>query len=192
MIDWWNALSIDLKVFYGIGLMALTVTVLQMLLTLVGLSGNPVDIDLEFDGPDTHHSSGIGLFSSQTIAAFFLGFGWVGGIARTSGLNLIGSVALALVVGVGLMFIMLFMLRALLRLQSSGNLQYANAIGEEATVYVTIPGDNLGGGQIQVQIQGRLTTADARKLTPGSLAPGLKVHVVGLDGPTSFMVEPLT
>ncbi len=192
MIDWWNALSVDLKIFYGIGLTALVVTVIQMLLTLIGLGGDTVDVDLEFDGPDANHTSGIGLFSSQTIAAFFLGFGWVGGMARTAGLNLLSAALIALVIGVALMFVMLFMLRALLSLQSNGNLNYATAIGSEATVYVTIPGSNQdGGGQIQVQIQGRLTTAEARKVTAGSIAPGTKVRIVATAGPTSFVIEPL-
>ena len=192
MIDWWNALSVDLKVFYGIGILALTVTVIQMLLTLIGLGGDAVDLDLEFDGPDANHTSGIGLFSSQTIAAFFLGFGWVGAIARASNLSLLLSVLTAFGVGVLLMFAMLYLLRALLSLQATGPLDYRNAVGQEATVYVTIPGDNQdGGGQVQVTIQGRLTTATARKTTPGAVAPGAKVRVVAMSGPTAFVVEPL-
>lgn len=192
MIDWWNALTLDLKIFYGIGILSLTVTVVQMLLTLIGLGGEAVDLDLEFDGPNAEHSSGIGLFSSQTIAAFFLGFGWVGAIARSAELSLIASLLTAFAVGVVLMFVMLFLLRALMSLQSKGNLDYASAVGSEGTVYVTVPGDNQdGGGQVQVLISGRLTTAAARKLAPGPITPGAKVRIVALSGPTAFVVEPL-
>lgn len=193
MTEWWQSLSTDLHIFYGIGLVAMIFTVIQLSLTLIGLGGDSVDVDLEFDGPESQHSSGIGLFSSQAISAFLLGFGWVGAITRSSGVGLALAIIMAFVVGVGLMFLMVYMLRALLRLQSNGNLDYKNAIGQEAVVYVTLPGDNQdGGGQIQVMIQGRLRTASARKIDPGMITPGEKVRVVDMSGPTAFVVEPVS
>tara|TARA_R110002094_G_scaffold30916_2_gene43294 strand:+ start:304 stop:885 length:582 start_codon:yes stop_codon:yes gene_type:complete len=193
MTTWWQSLPTDLQIFYGIGSIALLFTVVQMLLTLIGLGGEAVDLDLEFDGPDTQHSSGIGLFSTQTISAFLLGFGWVGGLTRASGMGLALTVVVAFVVGVALMFLMVYMLRGLLRLQSKGNLDYSSAIGEEAVVYVTIPGSNNDeGGQIQVMIQGRLKTASARKASAGALKPGDKVKIVAVTNASTFVVEGLT
>lgn len=193
MTDWWQSLPLDQQIFYGIGIISLLITVIQMLLTLIGLGAESVDLDLEFDGADAEHSSGIGLFSSQTISAFLLGFGWVGAITRSSGAALTLSILAALLVGIGLMFVMFFLLRALMGLQSKGNLDYKSAIGQEAAVYVTLPGGNQdGGGQIQVTIQSRLTTAMARKISPGSIGPGQKVKIVEMAGPTSFVVEPVS
>lgn len=191
MIDWWTNLETPLQVFYGIGVVALGLTILQTLLALLGMG-----IDGFFDlfhidvgAPD---ASGLGLFSSHTISAFFLGFGWGGVLGLEGGLNVVAATLIGTASGLALMFAMFFMLRALLRLQSSGNLEYGSAIGSEATVYVTIPGDNHdGGGQIQVTIQGRLVTASARKRGTGAIAPGEKVRITGLDGPTSFYVEDL-
>jgi membrane protein implicated in regulation of membrane protease activity len=78
----------------------------------------------------------------------------------------------------------------MLKLQAKGNLDYSSAIGQEGTVYVTIPGgDEDGGGQIQINIQGRYTTASARKVSPGSLKPGQRVKVTGVNGPAFFVVE---
>ncbi len=189
MTTWWQSLPTDLQIFYGIGGIALLFTVIQTILTLVGLGGEAVDLD--FDGPGAQHSSGVGLFSAQTISAFLLGFGWIGGMTRSSGVGLLLTVVVAFIVGVGLMFLMVYLLRALLRLQSKGNLDYRNAVGEEAVVYVTIPGDNQdGGGQIQLMIQGRLKTASARRTSSGILKPGDKVRVVAVSG-NSYVVEPV-
>lgn len=191
MIDWWNTLDLSLQVFYCIGIVALGLTILQTLLALLGMGveGFFDFFHIDIGSPD---ASGLGLFSSHTVSAFFLGFGWGGVLAIESGLSLAAASAIGTVSGLVLMFAMFFMLRALLRLQSSGNLEYDSAIGSEATVYVTIPGDNHdGGGQIQVTIQGRLVTASARKRESGAIAPGEKVRIISLDGPTSFYVEAL-
>lgn len=192
MIDWWTNLTPELKVFYGIGILALLVVALQTLLTLVGFDSDGVDAGFDVDLGDIDHGTGIGLFSSQTIAAFFLGFGWVGVAALKSGFSVLVGGIMAFAFGVGAMFAMLYMIRGMLKLQSRGNLNYQSAVGQEGTVYVTIPGNNEdGGGQIQVNIQGRLTTAAARKASEGALNPGQRVRVTGVTGPTSFIVEPL-
>lgn len=189
MIDWWTSLATPLQIFYGIGIVALVLTVLQTLLALLGMGieGFFDLLHIDIGSPD---ASGLGLFSSHTISAFFLGFGWGGVLAMEGGLGPLASTLVGSGSGLTLMFTMFFLLRGLLRLQSSGNLEYGSAVGSEATVYVTIPGDNHdGGGQIQVTIQGRLVTASARKREPGPIAPGEKVRITRLDGPTSFYVE---
>ncbi|MEM1223012.1 MAG: hypothetical protein AAGH40_09635 [Verrucomicrobiota bacterium] len=193
MIEWWDALTTELKVFYGIGILALLVVATQMMLTLFGFdSDGSADGAFDVNLGDVDHGSGIGLFSSQTLAAFFLGFGWVGVAAIKSGFSVLVGGLLAFGFGLLAMFGMLYMLRGLLRLQSKGNLDYQNAVGSEATVYVTIPGgDEDGGGQIELMLQGRLTTAQARKTTEGALKPGDRVRIVDVSKQNTYTVEPL-
>jgi membrane protein implicated in regulation of membrane protease activity len=187
MTDWWNNLTPELSVFYGIGLISLLVVVIQMLMTLVGF-----DADVNLDVGDIDAGTGIGLFSLQTLGAFFLGFGWMGVAAISNGASVMIGVLLAALCGVCAMLAMFYMIKALLRLQSNGNLDYSSVIGQEGKVYVTLPGnDKDGGGQIEIMIQGRLTTASARKQSEGPLKPGQRVRITALDGPTSFVVEPL-
>lgn len=192
MFEWWNELATELKVFYGIGIIALLIVALQMLLTLIGFDADGIEGGIDLDAAEFDPSTGIGLFSSQTIAAFFLGFGWVGVAALKSGLSVLVGGILAFAFGVAAMFGMLFMIRSLLRLQARGNLIYANAVGSEGTVYVTIPGsDEDGGGQIEVMLQGRLITAHARKTTPGPLQPGERVRITAVNGQNTYTVEPV-
>lgn len=192
MTDWWNGLTLVHQLFYGIGILALTATILQLLLTLIGFGGDGMGIDAEFDIADAgDHSSGIGIFSVQTLAAFFTAFGWVGVICLSSGVPVFLTILIAFICGVITMYAMYRMIRAMLKLQSKGNLRYDNAVGKTATVYVTIPGSNQDGGQIQVTIQDRLTTASARKEAHGEVKAGQKVKIIGMLDQTSFLVEDL-
>jgi membrane protein implicated in regulation of membrane protease activity len=187
MIEWFTNLALEYQIFYGIGIFSLAVVVVQMLMTLVGFDG---DGGLDAGLGEVGHASGIGLFSSQTLAAFFLAFGWVGAAALKSGVPLVVASAIAIVCGIAAMTAMLVLLRSMLKLQAKGNLEYDSVIGQEGTVYVTIPGgDADGGGQIQINIQGRFTTASARKPSQGSMKPGQRVRVTGVNGPASFVVE---
>jgi len=188
MIDWWTLLTPELKVFYGIGMISLMVVIVQMLMTLIGFDAEGLGGGFDADIGDA--SSGIGLFSSQTLGAFFLGFGWMGVAAIKSGASILLGVLLAAGCGIGAMCAMFYMIKGLLKLQSRGNLDYRTVIGEEGTVYVTLPGnDEDGGGQIQIIIQGRLTTASARKHGEGSVKSGRRVRVTAVNGPATFVVE---
>jgi len=186
MIDWWNSLSLALQIFYGIGILSLLLTVGQLLLSLLGLGGDLVDLDV----PEGDGSSGAGLFSFQTLSAFFLGFGWVGASVLSAGCGLLLTLVVASVLGFAFMVAMYALIRVLMKLQSSGNLDYRTAIGREATVYVTLPGDDAdGGGQIQLMLQGRLRVAHARKASPGPARPGDKVRITGMYADTTYTVE---
>ena len=187
MIEWFTNLALEYQIFYGIGIFSLGVVVVQMLMTLVGFDG-----DGGFDAGlgEMDHGSGVGLLSSQTLGAFFLAFGWIGAAALKSGASIMVASGIAMVCGLAAMFGMLVLLRSMLKLQAKGNLDYASVIGQEGTVYVTIPGgDADGGGQIQINIQGRYTTASARKPSSGAMKPGQRVRVTGVTGPASFVVE---
>jgi membrane protein implicated in regulation of membrane protease activity len=68
------------------------------------------------------------------------------------------------------------LLRKIRQFESSGNLDYDNAIGKTGVVYLSIPANEQTGGQIQIHFQGRLITTDAR--TDGKAIPtGQKVIV---------------
>ncbi len=189
MIDWWNNLPFEQMVYYAIGAISLVVVVIHLLLTLLGFGGDGGDGGFDPEIGDVDHGGGIGFLSSQTIAAFFTAFGWVGVAASKRDLDSIWVAVIAMAAGFISMMAMYYMLRSLLRLQSKGNLDYNNAIGSEAVVYVAIPGSDKDGGQIEVTIQGRMRTAAARSIAPGELKAGQRVRVTGMLGPTSFIVE---
>jgi|694.fasta_scaffold52039_2 hypothetical protein len=184
--SWWDTLNFSLQVFYGIAIVALIFLVFQMITTFVfGMDDASGGVDI------SHHDSGMSIFSVRGITAFFTGFGWTGVICIKSGMALIPSVAIAFVVGSGLMLIIYLMMRSLMRLQSSGTLDYSNAVGQIATVYLTISPVQRPGGQVEVMIQGRLVTAEALQKGSQPLSPGTKVKIVDKIGLTALLVEPL-
>ena len=64
------------------------------------------------------------------------------------------------------------------------------AVGRQATVYVTIPGRQNGSGKIQMNLQNR--TIELPAMTSGEkLPPGAKVEVVGVITPTTVEVQPM-
>jgi len=195
MMEWWNALAGDLQVFYGIGLLASLLLIIQLIMTVLGADGG-ADFDAadgvdSFDGVDGDHGDGLGLISTRTIVAFLTGFGWTGAIARGLELNLMVSVLIALVVGFILMLLVFWLMKGLYSLRQSGSLDYHNAIGEVGTVYVGIPPKGEGSGQIQVTVQGRLATVAALSEAPEKIPSGSQVKVVKLLAGNMLQVETL-
>ena len=47
MMDWWNALALDLQIFYGIGILSTLLLVIQLVMTMMGADG-----DAPLDGAD--------------------------------------------------------------------------------------------------------------------------------------------
>jgi membrane protein implicated in regulation of membrane protease activity len=186
---WWLGLNLELQIFYGIGALALIALIVQFVLLLVG--GFDDVGDFGDAGGLAEHGSGLGIFSFRGITAFFLGFGWTGAIAVKSGLSVPVAILQGLLVGMVLMIAIFLMMRSMMRLQSSGTLDYQNAVGEVATVYVTVPGSGKAGGQVEVMIQGRLSVAEALHRGEASLAPGSKVRIVEMMGRSTLVVEPL-
>ncbi len=186
--NWWDALNFNLQVFYGIAIVALAVLALQIVMTIFfGMD------DADPGGFDAHdgHDSGMSIFSIRGLTAFFTGFGWTGVILTKHGASLPLTVLVALVVGGAMMMTIFLMMRTLLGMQSSGTLDYGNAVGQMGTVYLTIPPVQRAGGQVETMIQGRLVTAEALQKGSLPLQPGTKVKVVERIGSSTLIVEPL-
>lgn len=188
MINWWSSLVVEKQIFYAIGIAAISILIIQIFLTIIGIGAHH---DANLSG-HVDHDSGLGLLSIRTITAFFVGFGWGGVIILNHGHSIIAAVIGGFGTGVVFLLVTALLIRSLLRLQGSGNLDYRNAIGVIGTVYSTIPAQESGGGQLELLLQGRLITAEAYSKTAEDLKPGSKARVVNLIGHSTLLVEPLT
>ena len=198
MMEWWNTLALDLQVFYGIGILATLLLVIQLIMTMLGLGDDGVaegimdagdGADGIMDGGDCEHGDGLSLISTRTIVAFLAGFGWTGAMARGGDLALPLAVIAAVAVGFVLMLLVFWLMRALYSLRQSGSLDYHNAIGEMGTVYVKIPPRGEGSGQIQIVVQGRLATVAATTDSDEPIPSGNQVKVVKLQAGNTLQVE---
>lgn len=135
------------------------------------------------DGHHTGSDSSFKMLTLQGVMGFLLMFGLTGfvlnGIAITGGII---SAAGALAAGVASMWLIAKLFSLLLHLQSSGTVEIANAVGQEGTVYLTIPAG--GTGKVQVVVQGRLLEYEAVSDAKTPLVPGDTVLVVYFKGNT--------
>ena len=185
MFDWWGLLSLELQIFYAIAMVSTLVLVLQSLALIFGI-GDDADADADADG-----GGGAQIVSSRTIIAFMVGFGWTGVIALRSGMSIGVSIIAAGAVGAIFMLAVFALMRGLYSFRQSGTLDYQNAVGEVATVYLTIPPKTQSPGQVEVMVQGRLKIVQAYTKGESEIPSRAKVKVVGLLDKQSVLVEPL-
>jgi membrane protein implicated in regulation of membrane protease activity len=132
----------------------------------------------DVQGGDHGHSDASKLafqfFSVQALAVLCMGTGWMGLAALSNGARPEMAVVGGVLFGLLLMFVMGKLMQKARALESSGTLDVNRAVGQRGTVYLTIPRN--GRGQVQIVVQERLMTLDARS-SGSDLPTGTKVRV---------------
>ncbi len=191
MEQWWNSLSTELQVFYAVGIAGTFFLLIQTVLLIIGFGDDSVggadDADVDID-----ETGDIRLVSTKTIVAFAVGFGWSGVICLKNGFSIPLTVLIAMFVGSFLMVLVLYLMKSLYGLRSSGNINYENAVGTIATVYVPIPPNQSGPGQVEISIQGRVRFVQAFTDATERIASNTRVKVVDLVDPVTLLVQPLS
>jgi hypothetical protein len=181
---WWHALSGAEQIYWGIALVASALFVIQLLLSFVGVDS---DLDLDLDDGD----AGIGIFSIKGLISFFMFFGWGGIVALGAGLRTPQVLMIAFLVGFLAMVAVAYVFSKLLGLQESGTVEIAGAVGQEAEVYLSIPGSKSGLGKIHLKVAGKIMEFDA--VTTGhTLSYGASVIVKDIDSDNVMLVEAAT
>lgn len=163
------------------------ILVLRVILMVIGLGdGDDVldmhtEVDMDADGAldvGDGHGPTFNFFSIQSISGFFTMFGLVGlgllQVNATQFWSLVGALAAGVFTAwcTGMIFL------NMRRLQSEGTLVIENAVGEQGTVYLTIP--EQGTGSVMVTVQGALRTLDAMSQNGQRIPTGSVVKVVGV------------
>jgi hypothetical protein len=165
---------------------------LRLVIMLVG--GDIGHGDFDAHGAELHHgdpAEAFKILSVQSIAAFFMGFGWGGlGALRGSDLSWPASILIALGCGLGMMWLLGMMLRGLMAMQSSGNISLNDAIGGEGEVYVTIPAAAGAGGQVKMVINGRQRIINAISQAD-ALPPHARVRIIRINEDNTVTVAPV-
>lgn len=189
-----------------------TIFVGQFLLSLLGLAG-----DHEFGGDsgadhldvgghdgsggaEHHGGDGTGhdsatwwfvtVLSFRTVVAGLAFFGLGGMAANASGAQPIGALAIALASGFAALYLVGWTMRGLTRLRSDGTVRIKNTLGQNAIVYLTIPGRRADKGKITVTVQGRTMEYEA-ETEHDELPTGATVRIVAVVGPETVEVVPV-
>jgi hypothetical protein len=190
-----------------------TVLVLQFVLALLGIGGSEsAELDPGADvsaadlasGAGSHYDTDAGegpsahaaalafkYLSLRTIVAFFAFFGLTGLLGLDSDWGSGPTIAASLAAGFSAFYLVGWIWRALFRLESSGNLDLRNAIGQPARVYLGIPSGSEGRGKIHIEVQGRTVELDAVSQGEAPIPSGARVRVIEITGPDCVRVEAL-
>lgn len=159
MQEWWLSLDIYMKVVWFITLTASLIFIVQTILTFIGM-----DADSGIDA-DPNAASGAGefpfqLFTFRNFINFFLGFGWTA-IVLEGKLNGALVVFLSCLVGIFLVAAVMYIFYLMSKMEQSGNIDTASAVGCKGNVYLKIPAARSGEGKVQITIQGAIREYDA-------------------------------
>lgn len=122
------------------------------------------------------------LFTMQGIVAFLAVFGWISIAALSGGIPSIGAIALGLVAGFFAMYGVAKLIQISGRLAENGTVDFRNAIGENAAVYIPIPPNGEGEGKVTLTLQGRFMECSAVSNERELLKTGTVVRVTDLNG----------
>jgi len=182
MTQWWDQLSTLSKFFYLFAIPSTVVLLLQSILTLIGfgvgggdgdMDFGDGDADLDFDGDmdfdvengfdvdlegadEFESMAGVADFKFITfrgMIAFATMFGWIGAAMAETSLHITIIILVATIAGLIGMFIIALLFYGISKLQQSGNVNYRNAIGKDAKVYIPIPANKKGQGKVQLLLQ---------------------------------------
>lgn len=176
--------------------MALGGTLLFTLRLVLALFGGDADGDFSLDDGGFDHGAdsdaSFGLFSLLSILAFFTATGWMGLTARFD-LGMSSMPAAFAAVGVGFIAMLAASGMMFLIQRAAHVVKYDlnTAVGHTGRVYLTIPADGGGRGQVEVTVSGRRMILDA--ISRGeSIDAFADVRVVELQDEKTLVVEPVS
>lgn len=170
------------------------ILIIQTVMVLIGFGdggdGGDVDADDVLDGDAD--DGGLGLFSVRGIVSALCIMGWSGVALLETTMPMALSLAIAFVLGVATLFAIALLMKAIYRLQSSGNIDYGNAIGKVGQVYIPIPAGGKAAGKVSITVQEKLTECDAICVGDETLTTGSYVRVTAVGEGGVLVVEPVS
>ena len=208
-VDWWDSLGLVTQIFYCIAVPSTLILLIQTILMFIGFGedadgagddiggdvgddigdGDIDDVTEITDDADVSGLDGLRIFTIRGIIAFLVVFGWVGVVMNGSGAALWLTIPISTVCGFGMMFLLAYLLRLVMKLRSDGNIDNRNAIGTAGKVYLTIPPARSGEGKVQVMIQGSYSERNAVTDDEEPIPTGSEIIVVGISGQTDLVVR---
>ena len=195
MIQWWNSLDTFARIYAFIAIPSTLVLVVQTILLMIGMNDGDEGLDLTDNGmvdtPGDGGSDGLALFSIRGIMALLTVGGWSGLALYASGVSRPLTILISAACGLAALFAIAYLMRAVMKLQSSGNISLSHAIGKTGRVYIPIPPHTQGSGKITLTLQERFLEADAVTTAERKLVTGEAVRVVATDDSGLLVVEPV-
>jgi len=140
-----------------------------------------------------HHSadfdSSFPIFTVRNFVIFLTVFGWSGLAFAHLGFSKYLTVICAVILGGIMMLIVAYIFYSMSRLQESGTLIIKNAKGATGKVYITIPAQRTGTGQVQITLQSAIREFDALTDEPENLQTGAMIQVIDVINNNVLVVK---
>lgn len=182
----------DHAIWFGVpALLGTALFAVKVVLMLIGADHGEMGDLHDIAGMNVDTGDSVGAFkalSIQGVIAFIMGFGWAG-LAALHSTNWSLPILMIAAIGGGLAtaWVLATTMRAMMEFQSSGNVNIQSTVGLEGTVYVGVPGNAAGRGQVQVVVDGRQRIYNAVS-HGGELPTGTRVRVMVANGDNTITV----
>ncbi len=182
--EWWEGLSLALKVYWCIAIPFTIFFVLQLILTFFG---GDLDDDT-LSNADGRRSLPFPFLTIKSIITFLTVFGWAGIMSADKGASDWWSVAIAGMSG----FLMMFVITMLGYLWTKGHLRGAKivdkAVGETGQVSHVIPAHRASLGQVLIKVEGITRAMSAITDDDLDLPNGKTIVVMKVLGDNTLLV----
>lgn len=198
MAEWFTALDAMEVLFLLCALAGGLPLIVMFIMQVVG-AGHDADMDydsdfdMEVDGADVGHSADFAdlsfkFMSFKGLTSFLMMFGLVGfPLYRQNHFGPWISIAGGVVAGLLSVWVMSRLFKSFSKLQSSGTMQTARAVGSKGEVYLTIKEGTTG--MVTINFQDRLREFEAVSVNGKELKTGTRVEVVEVSGSTLVVRE---
>lgn len=150
-------------------------------------AGDASATDASIDANHVDSSLSFKIFTTQSILAFLMGFGWLGLACRREWeLGYFLSVVFSAGFGFALMLFTAYLMSQVYRLNVVRTRNLYQTLGQDATVYLTIP--EQGKGKVRAVVDGSLKTIDAVSKS-GRIGQFKNVEIVGVEDGSTLIVR---
>lgn len=199
---WWVAMTAFERVFWYMAIPSSIFGVLSLISSMFGL-GHDSTHDGSFetdhsidhghtdtgDSHDHNNDSLLKLLTVKNIIMFFAGTGWMGIIGVDAGWSKTTTTIVALIVGILFTALFALIFRVISRMTESGTItSYESTLGQIGEVYLPIPTQRQGIGQVQMAVAGRIREIDALTDDTENLPTNTKVRVTSIISENILLV----
>jgi hypothetical protein len=189
---WWNNLSNFQQVSFVVAVTASVIMLIFLLLMIIGVDDTDFD---GIDGPDIDvindepliGFSGLRILTLRGILVLISMGAWTSFLLEPI-MHWAFAVIIGVLVGIVSALLVALAFKASLKLESTGNLDYKNAIGKDATVYIRVPKNRTGKGKITFNMQERFVEVDAITEDLDDLMPKTSVVILDVIDETTLKV----
>lgn len=189
-MEWFESLGSFEQVLYMIAALSTLAFIIKGIFLIIGADADMIEAPDEalavVDAFECQYISVVGILSFLAIGS------WVAiTIFACTASEFFATIG-GIVAGTIEMFCIARLIHGLRKLQESGNMQPAKAIGKIGKVYLTVPAHDQGKGKVNLRLNGALRELDAISMDNDPIKTGESVRVVALQGKATLVVQKIS